>query len=146
MTQVAFHFNVPDRLSYLCRLLRKAVGSGARVAVLGPGPLLRELDQRLWTFSAREFLAHCSVDASPTMRRASPIVLGSDAHAEWPHHDVLLNLYPGVPEGFERFSRLIEVVPRTGDAEETSAARARWRHYRDRGYAIEQHDLSGLAS
>ena len=26
MTEVAFHFNAPDKLGYACRLLRKAVG------------------------------------------------------------------------------------------------------------------------
>ena len=30
MTEVQFHFNVPDRLVYACRLLRKALRSGAR--------------------------------------------------------------------------------------------------------------------
>ena len=33
MTEVAFHFNAPDKVAYACRLLRKAVGSGARVVV-----------------------------------------------------------------------------------------------------------------
>ena len=31
MTEIAFHFNAPDKLAYACRLLRKAVASGARV-------------------------------------------------------------------------------------------------------------------
>ena len=30
MTEVAFHFNAPDKLGYACRLLRKAVATGAR--------------------------------------------------------------------------------------------------------------------
>ena len=30
MTEIAFHFNVPDKLAYSCRLLRKAYLSGAR--------------------------------------------------------------------------------------------------------------------
>jgi hypothetical protein len=35
MTEIAFHFNVPDKLAYSCRLLRKAYLSGARVVVTG---------------------------------------------------------------------------------------------------------------
>ena len=34
MTEVAFHFNAPDKRSYACRLLRKAYLRGARVLVL----------------------------------------------------------------------------------------------------------------
>ena len=35
MTEVEFHVNVPDRLQYACRLLRKACRKGVRVAVTG---------------------------------------------------------------------------------------------------------------
>ena len=34
MTEVAFHFNAPDKWAYACRLLRKAVAAGAKVVVL----------------------------------------------------------------------------------------------------------------
>ena len=67
MTEVAFHFNAPDRLAYACRLLRKAVGSGARVVVTGEGGLLRELDTTLWTFAPLEFVPHCHSRAEPAV-------------------------------------------------------------------------------
>lgn len=35
MTQVAFHFNAPDKLAYVCRLVRKATRQDARVMVTG---------------------------------------------------------------------------------------------------------------
>ena len=41
MTEVSFHFNVPDKIGHACRLLRKAVAAGARVVVTGEDPLLR---------------------------------------------------------------------------------------------------------
>ena len=44
MTEVAFHFNMPDKTRYLCRLLRKAVSQGAQVAVTGPDAAMDELD------------------------------------------------------------------------------------------------------
>ena len=50
MTEVSFHFNVPDRAEYTCRLLRKATRQGARVTVTGPGDVLSGLDRALWTF------------------------------------------------------------------------------------------------
>ena len=60
MTEVAFHFNAPDKLAYACRLLRKASGAGARVAVTAEAELLQRLDTALWTFSALDFVAHAS--------------------------------------------------------------------------------------
>ena len=139
MTEVAFHFNAPDRLAYACRLLRKANAARALVTVTGEPDLMRELDGALWTFSALEFLPHChAASATPQVLAKSPVVL-TESLAETPHHEVLVNLGVAVPRGFERFERLIEVVSQ--DPEDRQLARERWRHYADRGYAITRHDL-----
>jgi DNA polymerase III subunit chi len=140
MTEVTFHFNAPDKTGYACRLLRKAVGTGAKVVVTGDSELLRELDTALWTFSPLEFLPHCLGSGSPpAVLAASPVVLSESARSA-PHQQVLVNLGQSVPEGFERFERLIEVV--TVDEEERQQGRRRWKHYADRGYAITRHDLA----
>lgn len=139
MTEVAFHFNAPDKLGYACRLLRKAVGAGARVMVTGEPGTLRELDVALWTFAPLEFLPHCSAEAAPATLAASPVVLAESVRAA-PRQQVLVNLGAGVPEGFERFERLIEVV--TADEGDRQDARRRWKHYVDRGYAITRHDIA----
>ncbi|MDE2605093.1 MAG: DNA polymerase III subunit chi [Burkholderiales bacterium] len=139
MTEVAFHFNVPDKLGYACRLVRKATGAGARVVVTGDADLLRSLDQLLWTFSALEFVPHCHAAAADARTlAASPVVL-ADSPRSTPHHQVLVSLGSQMPEGFERFERLIELVAR--DDGDRQQARARWKHYADRGYAIKTHDL-----
>ena len=106
--------------------------------------MLRSLDIELWTFSALEFIPHChAASAAPQVLAASPVVLAESARAT-PHQDVLVNLGGGVPEGFERFERLIELVTRDeGDRQE---ARSRWKHYADRGYAIKKHDLAAKES
>jgi DNA polymerase-3 subunit chi len=139
MTEVAFHFNVPDKLEYGCRLLRKAWGSGARVVVTGEAETLRRLDQLLWTFSPLEFVPHCRLDAPPATVAATPVLLAADL-ADCPHHDVLVNLGQQVPAGFERFERFIELVTLADD--DRVAARGRWKHYADRGYAMKRHDLA----
>jgi DNA polymerase III subunit chi len=143
MTEVAFHFNVPDKLGYACRLLRKATGSGARVVVTGDAGLLRSLDVELWSFSPLEFIPHChAASAEAPVLAASPVVL-ADVPRGTPHHEVLVNMGGPVPDGFERFERLIELVSvEEGDRQQ---ARARWKHYADRGYAIRRHDLAGEA-
>ena len=140
MTEVAFHFNVPDKLAYACRLLRKASGGGAKVVVTGDPALLRSLDTELWTFSALEFIPHCHAGhADAQVLAASPVVL-ADAPRGVPHHEVLVNLGGPVPEGFERFERLIELV--SLETDDRLQARARWKHYSDRGYAIVRHDIA----
>ncbi|MEP6790905.1 MAG: DNA polymerase III subunit chi [Ramlibacter sp.] len=138
MTEVAFHFNAPDKVGYACRLVRKALGSGAKVVVTGEPLLLSQLDAALWTFAPLEFLPH-SYGAGAAVTAASPVVLADSARSA-PHQQVLVNLGGPVPEGFERFERLIEVVDQQdGDRQQ---ARLRWKHYADRGYSITRHDLA----
>ncbi len=141
MTEIAFHFNAPDKLAYACRLLRKAVASGARVVVTGPPASLQALDTLLWTFSPHEFVAHCRAGSPPEQLMASPVVLAAQIQggAELPHHQVLLNLGAEVAVGYERFERTIEVV--SLDEDDRQQARLRWKHYADRGYSITRHDL-----
>jgi DNA polymerase-3 subunit chi len=142
VTEIAFHFNAPDRVSYICRLLRKAVGSGAKVIVSGSPDDLQKLDEALWTFSATDFVPHCYLQAGDTMVTATPVLLAPDsADTELaPHHQVLLNLGTMVARGFDKFERVIEVVG-FEDADRASA-RQRWKHYVEQGYAITRHDLT----
>jgi DNA polymerase-3 subunit chi len=140
MTEVAFHFNAPDKLGYACRLLRKAWGTGARVVVTGASDLLQDLDVALWTFAPLEFVPHChGASQGDRVQARTPIVL-AEAPRSAPHQQVLVNLGGAIPDGFERFERLIEVV--TQDEQDRLQARQRWKHYADRGYAIVRHDLA----
>lgn len=140
MTEVAFHFNVPDKLAYACRLLRKAYAAGGPVGVVGDADTLSALDTQLWSFSALDFIPHCLASAPPSQLAATPIVL-AECCAQLPEAaGVLVHLGDAVPEGFERFERLIELVS-TVD-EDRAHARQRWRHYADRGYTIQRHDLA----
>ncbi len=142
MTEIAFHFNAPDKLAYACRLLRKALNAQARVVVLGNASDIATLDAQLWTFAALEFIPHCHAQAQPELLQASPVVLTSSLEnsSSLPHHQVLVNLDNDMPIGFEKFERVVEVV--TLDEEERQMARRRWKHYADRGYPIVRHDLA----
>lgn len=144
MTGIDFHFNTPDKLGYACRLLRKAVSArGARVVVVADAALLDAIDLALWQLSPVDFIAHCRADAEPAVVVRSPVLLTTGCAAPTPHQQVLLNLGTGVPEGFERFERLIDIV--SNDDADRQIARTRWRHYADRGYAITRHDFAGSA-
>ncbi len=141
MTEVAFHFNAPDKQAYACRLLRKAVAAGSRVVVTGPGADLARLDRLLWTFSQTDFIAHVRQPAEPAQLAASPVVLTeAPAAPGLPHRQVLLNLGEDLPAGFEAFERVIEVV--SLDEDDRQRARGRWKLYTERGYAIQRHDLN----
>lgn len=137
MSALAFHFNAPDRLSYVCRLLRKAVLADAQLVVIADAAMLERVDAALWSFSAQDFVPHCVAGAPSHVLRASPIVLAPSL-ANVTHRDVVLNLGQGVPLGFEDFARVIEVV---GLAEEDRVnARQRWKYYASLGHTITQHD------
>ena len=141
MTEVAFHFNVPERVEYACRLLRKATRQGARVVVTGPLPGLARLDKALWRFDPLEFVPHVLArrnEKVPERLAGTPVWLLEDT-ADATHHDVLLNLGHEPPPGFESFARLIEVV--STDADDRAAARERWKHYASRGYDIVRHEV-----
>ncbi len=140
MTDIAFHFGAPDKMAYVCRLLRKAASSGAKVLVLAPDTRLGKLDADLWALSPTDFVPHCNDSASDSVQKRSAVVLASKMAHALPDHDVLVNMTDAVPNQFVGYARLIEVVS-TDDADRHSA-RIRWKHYADLGYSITRHDLA----
>lgn len=140
MTALAFHFGAPDKLGYACRLLRKAVASGAQVAVVADADTIAQLDTDLWALSATEFLPHCVGAVGDSVQSRSPLVLVTDIAQVAGQRGVLVNLADTVPVGFDRFDRLIEVV--STDAADRAQARGRWKYYTERGYSITRHDLT----
>jgi len=142
MTQVSFYTGVADRLPYLCRLLRKAQQSGAQVGVVGPAHLLERLDAALWSFEPTEFVPHLRLtpgQAPAPALAATPIVL-SEAVSALAHREVLLNLGNEVPEGFEAFARVLEVV--SLDAAQKQAGRARFKFYKEQGFEVLHHEVA----
>lgn len=143
MPAVTFHFNVPQRREYVCRLLRKAYRAGARVAVTGAARELSELDRLLWTFDPTEFVPHWrgrSRAALPERLEETPIVLVDDPDPAAGVYPVLVNLADGLPAGMSGYERVIEVVSR--DEDDRAAARTRWKAYAQAGCPIEKHEVS----
>lgn len=139
MTEVAFHFNVPDKPAYLCRLLRKVVQARRRAVVCGPATLLDDLDQGLWTFSAEDFISHARQADTPSVQKRSAVLLTEMAQPGL-GSDVLVNCQPDVPPGYEGYERLIEVVGL--DEVDRVQARTRWKHYVAAGITPLRHDIA----
>jgi DNA polymerase-3 subunit chi len=133
MTRIDFHSDVPDKIAYTCRLVRKARAANCRVVLLARDHTeLATLDQALWTFSELDFLPHTM--AGDEYAAGTPIILTDSDTADVPHHEVLINLSGNTPAHFARFERMLEVV--SSDDADTAAGRDRYRFYKQRGYPL----------
>jgi DNA polymerase-3 subunit chi len=138
VTSIDFYFNAPDRLQVACRLAGKALAQKKRMLIYAPEPeTASRVDKLLWTWPAIGFVPHCALH--DPLAAETPILIAADA--ETPRDcQLLLNLGADCPPHFERFERLLEVVP--ADEAERQAGRGRYRFYQSRGYKINHHDLA----
>ena len=97
---------------------------------------LTQLDERV---AQHEFLAHAVQGDDAELFALAPVVLVEAAQFST-HREVLLNLGLEMPQGFESFSKVVEVVS-SFDEQDRALARGRWRSYQSAGHAIERFDL-----
>jgi len=142
VTTIDFYFNAADRLQVACRLAGKAAAQKKRLLVFAPdAEVAQRIDRMLWTWPAVAFVPHCMTHDA--LAAETPVLIGSDGEAA-PDCDVLLNLAHECPPFFARYERLLEIVSR--GEEDRRAGRSRYAWYRERGYAIRNHDLASGAS
>lgn len=143
-SRIDFHFNVPNRVLYACRVVRKALANNMTVAVWTRDE--RKLDffcRQLWSFDPTGFYPHVAADDE--LAAQTPVVYHADERL-LPARDVLLLLDDSVPDDwktlFERMGRVIDVV---GIAEnERQPARERFKIYRAAGFSPIAHDQGNL--
>ena len=141
MTQIDFYFHVENKLQTACALSAGACARGLRVLAFCPDPAASQKFSRLlWTTPAIGFIPHCAPDGR--LAPVTPVIVDHDG-SNLLHDEVLLNLRDEWPPFFSRFRRLIEIV--SLDEEDRRRARARYKFYRDRGYEIQNHDMSKAA-
>lgn len=139
MTRIDFYFNVEDKFRRVAKLAEMALPRQRRLFIYTAGAeAAAQLENTLWTHAPTGFLPHCS--SSHPLAAETPIVI------DWSgttllHDDILVNLTPAHPAFFSRFRGLIELVGL--DETDRTAARSRFRFYRDRGYEIRSHDVAG---
>lgn len=128
----------PEPQQFVCRLLDTVYRRGAEVHVhVSDEAAARRLDEQLWTYAPGAFVPH---RLAGSVGRA-PVWI--DWRAPQRPGEVLLTLTDEVPHFFSGFRRVLELVP--GDPAGRTAARARYRFYRERGYPLRQHRLGGGA-
>jgi DNA polymerase-3 subunit chi len=138
MTQVDFYIlkdvALDARNRFACRLIGKAVSSGASVIVHHDDPEAAQAnDELLWSYPPERFLPHGLV-GSPAADGAPVLLSWEDPGC---YEGVLVNLSGEVPRFFARFDRVAEIIV---DANR-EAGRERYRFYRDRGFPLFTHDL-----
>lgn len=140
MTRITFLHGASHRL-------QAVAGWIARRYADSPGPILvyipdseqgKHLDRLLWTQHATSFLPHCH--ATNDLAGETPIVIAGNLDQP-PHDACLLNLSHEVPPGFSRFEELVEII--STEDEDKLPGRERFRFYRERGYPLENRDISG---
>jgi DNA polymerase III subunit chi len=140
MTSIDFYFNAQDRLQVACRLAGKAAAQDKRMLIYAPtADMAQRIDRLLWTWQAIGFVPHCAVN--DPLAADTPVLIASGEET-LQRCELLLNLSDACPPHFERFERLLEVIP--AEQAERTAGRERYKFYRDRGYRIANHDLAAV--
>ena len=137
MTKVTFYKLAKEAPSFklICQLVKKACAAKQQVLCLvADDQTAEQLDQLLWEFEAEAFIPHgIGIDKLP---------VAISAKAEpGEHHQILINLQAKTPTWFSRFDRVIELVQ--PESEHEQVKRENFRFYKERGYALDFHDLSG---
>jgi DNA polymerase-3 subunit chi len=133
MTRIDFHTNIPDKLSYACRLARKAYSAGGKLVLLAEDAAqAARLNDALWNLSETDFLPH--VLAGDPLAGQTPIIVTDSDEAELPHSDMLVNLTRRTPSQVARFKRVFEII--STDEEDAAAGRKRYVAYKQQSYPL----------
>lgn len=134
MTEVRFYHMLQKRLEKaLPEIVGKALERGFRVVVkAGSRERVEALDSALWTHDAASFLPHGH--AKDGTEKDQPVFLTTEE--ENPNGATVLVLTDGVvSDSMEKFPLCCELFDGNDD-EAVSAARARWKNYKDKGFTL----------
>jgi DNA polymerase III subunit chi len=146
MAEVIFMTGVDDVLDYAGRLIRKKFREGARLAVYGPTPVLRELDRWLWQHDPLDFLPHqllASGEEPQSAALLTPIwLLASPVPAA--RCSLAVNLGRDDLDFVQWHERVAEIVGQ--DALARQAGRIRWKSYEAQGHTLKHAPQTPLSN
>lgn len=142
MTRVGFYIveneDAASRVRLALRLADKAYQRGHQIFIHAENEAqARAIDEQLWSFRPASFLPHALMS-----ERADEVICIGWGQEPVGHDDLLINLQPSVPAFIGRFRRVAELVNQ--EPARLAALRDSWRHYRERGYALEEHRLASV--
>ena len=80
MTEIAFHFNAPDKLAYACRFARKAQRAGARLVIHGAQDAVVS---HTFSVAAAEAQVQARLDPSAAYATQRPVTKAAKDRARW---------------------------------------------------------------
>lgn len=123
------------------RLSNKLLKLKQKTLIVTDGPeATKLLNQWLWSFSGTSFVAHDSINTS----ESTSIIHISDENSLSDHdlqstYAVMINLCESVPTCSHHFQRIAEIIE--AQDEQKASGRARYTHYRDKGYELKMHQM-----
>jgi DNA polymerase-3 subunit chi len=133
MTRIDFHTNIADKLTYACRLARKAYAARGKVVLLAENAQqAAQLNEALWTIGDTDFIPH--VLAGDPLAAETPVIVADSDEVELPHHDMLVNLTQRTPANFAQFARVFEII--STDEQDAAAGRKRYVAYKQQQYPL----------
>ncbi len=138
MTRIHFFHGAADKFLAAVQWLALQNAQRSRtLVVLTEATALDRFDQLLWSRPPTRFLAHCRL--GHPLQSQTPIILTPHLEAT-PDDLTVLNLDLEIPAGFERYQALVEII--SADENDRQAGRNRFRYYRERGYQLDNTDIS----
>lgn len=134
-TRVDFYLlsqtQVQERYLYICRLARKAYNHSNQIYIhCDNEQQARIIDELLWTFHDTSFIPHqliIAADSTASSTIKAPIAIGYQT-SQHIFNDVLINLNQNVPDFFQKYKRILEIVCNEQQAKQF--AREHFRYYR----------------
>ena len=143
MSQIDFYLldqQVADgRLRVTCRLCKKIHALGHTIFVQIPDlEQARILDDLMWTFDQSAFIPHGLHDSRGS-GTGFPVTIGQLPPPN-SGFNVLISLLDEVPEHYDQYPRVVELVDNT--PQDKARARDRFRVYRDKGCTLKTHQIN----
>ncbi len=135
MPNVSFYVlessNIKDFYKTIVQLTVKAHAAENQVLIHSNYPeFLTSIDEYLWSFSATSFIPHVLVNRNDEVDDIDPIIL-ANFEPTAPTKDLLIQLADQVPENFNQYNRIIEIL--YSEQNYLASGRERFKFYRQHG-------------
>lgn len=137
-----------ERQTFACRLCDRAFRQHTPVCLLlADSHQAQYFDQLLWAWRPASFIPHdCWTPHTDKPRMDSPVIVTcaeslADVQHSWANAgaSLLINLQDNIPQHYQSFGRLAEIVVQEPDI--LALSRSAWREYKALGCELRRHDL-----